>query len=290
MNILRKLKYQLNRNTLEKLYLVYIRPILEYAPEVWDNCGACLSLKLERLQLEAARIVTGLPIFTRSEIVYGETGWEPLDIRRKRRKLQMMYNIEHKNAPTYLNDLVPPKIHSLTNYPLRNGDDIVLPFCRLSVTSESFFPATIREWNKLDVSTRNLDSISKFKSALKKDTQISQVPNYYSFGQRKLNIIWTQLRYSVSSLNHDLYRMNIVNDPFCRCGGVENVHHFFFECPLYEDNRTNLLNNIGWIPDNIQKDVNLLTCGNSDLTYDQNIRLLRHVFVFVKESGRFSIV
>ena len=38
------------------MYLVYIRPIFEYACEVWDNCGICHSNKLEKLQLETARI------------------------------------------------------------------------------------------------------------------------------------------------------------------------------------------------------------------------------------------
>jgi hypothetical protein len=31
--------------------------------EVWDNCGVGNSNKLDHLQLEAARIATGLPIF-----------------------------------------------------------------------------------------------------------------------------------------------------------------------------------------------------------------------------------
>jgi hypothetical protein len=47
------------------MYLVYIRPLFEYACEVWDNCGIDYSDKLEKLQLDAARIVTGLPIFTK---------------------------------------------------------------------------------------------------------------------------------------------------------------------------------------------------------------------------------
>ena len=58
--VLRKLKYKLNRENLEQLYLIYIRPIFEYACEVWNNCGVSNSCKLERLQLEAARIITGL--------------------------------------------------------------------------------------------------------------------------------------------------------------------------------------------------------------------------------------
>jgi hypothetical protein len=65
LGILRKLKYRLSRQNLEKLYLIYIRPIFEYACEKWDNCGVCYSTKLEKLQLDAARIVTGLPIFTK---------------------------------------------------------------------------------------------------------------------------------------------------------------------------------------------------------------------------------
>ena len=54
--VLRKLKYKLNRKNLEKLYLIYIRPIFEYACEVWDNCGVSNSCKLVRLQLEAVEL------------------------------------------------------------------------------------------------------------------------------------------------------------------------------------------------------------------------------------------
>jgi hypothetical protein len=55
---------------------------------VWDNCGIGYSDKLEKFQLDAARIVTGLPIFTKSEYLYAETGWETLSERRYCRKLQ----------------------------------------------------------------------------------------------------------------------------------------------------------------------------------------------------------
>ena len=57
---MRKLKCKLNKQNVGKLYLIYIRPIFEYACEVWDNCGVFDSCKLETLQLKAARIITGL--------------------------------------------------------------------------------------------------------------------------------------------------------------------------------------------------------------------------------------
>jgi hypothetical protein len=48
--------------------------------------GEC---RLNTFFLNAARIVTGLPIFTKSEYLYAETGWETLSERRYRRKLQL---------------------------------------------------------------------------------------------------------------------------------------------------------------------------------------------------------
>ena len=60
---LRKLKFKLKRNYLEKIYLIFIRPILEYASEVWLNCGQFNSNRLEKMQIEAAGIVDGFPCY-----------------------------------------------------------------------------------------------------------------------------------------------------------------------------------------------------------------------------------
>ena len=76
----------------------------------------------------------------------------------------MFYNIQNNNVPGYLCDLIPPTIQSATVYPLRNWSDIIIPFRRLSNTYDSFIPSTIRQWNSLDPSLRNVDSISKFKT------------------------------------------------------------------------------------------------------------------------------
>ena len=84
---------------LDKRYIVYFRPLFEYACEIqiWDNRGIRNSQKLKQLQMEAVRIVTVLPMFTNNEILYIETGWELLSVRQKRRKLQLFYNIVNKN-------------------------------------------------------------------------------------------------------------------------------------------------------------------------------------------------
>ena len=83
---MRKLKYILPRNVLSSIYLLYVRPILEYASELWDNCTVEISEKLETVQLEAGRIVTGLPKFASRASIYYETGWLPLHLRRTHKK------------------------------------------------------------------------------------------------------------------------------------------------------------------------------------------------------------
>lgn len=293
LNVLRKLKYRISRSNLEKLYLTFIRPLLEYACEVWDNMGVGYCKKLEQLQLEAARIVTGLPIFTSNRIIYDEIGWETLAERRERRKLQLFYNIQHNNAPAYLCNSIPPTIQSTAVYPLRNGNDIIYPFCRLSLTQESFIPSTIRLWNNLNVVTRNIDSLGKFKTELKnlKLNSKAQVPKHYDFGNRKLNIILTQLRCSASFLNYDLNRVNIISDPSCSCGAkFEDSRHFFFYCPKYSNIRTKLFNNLNWLPDNSLLNLNTLTSGDKSLTNVENERIIKNVYEFIKESKRFLIV
>ena len=59
VNVMRKIKFQLDRRSLEIIYISFIRPLLEYADVVWDNCTRYEVSAIEKVQLEAARIVTG---------------------------------------------------------------------------------------------------------------------------------------------------------------------------------------------------------------------------------------
>jgi hypothetical protein len=97
--VLRKLKFILKQEILEINYLTFIRPLLKYSCEVWGNCSQTNNDKLEKLQLEAARIVTGLTVYSSRDSLYQETGWGKLSSRRERRKLCLMYNMYHGHAP-----------------------------------------------------------------------------------------------------------------------------------------------------------------------------------------------
>ncbi len=59
INIMRSLKFKLSRKTLQTIYIAFIRPVLEYGNIIWDNCLLSEKYELDKIQDEAARIVTG---------------------------------------------------------------------------------------------------------------------------------------------------------------------------------------------------------------------------------------
>ena len=110
ISYLRKIKYQFSKQTLNTLYCTYIRPLLEYASEVWDGSTQADANRLEQVQLNKARIVTGLPVFASLDSLYYETGWETLSQRRTNKKLTFMFKIVNNETPGYLKNLLPNRV------------------------------------------------------------------------------------------------------------------------------------------------------------------------------------
>lgn len=187
-------------------------------------------------------------------------------------------------APNYLCDLVPPTTRSTTIYPLRSGSDLIVPFCRLSLTTDSFFPSIIKSWNKLDTSIRNVDTITKFTNALRLNSDYpKQVPKHFCYGPRKRNVILSQIMCSASFLNYDLFKVNIVASPNCNCRSPrEDAEHFFFFCKIYSLLRNDVLQSLSWVPFNIDLNLNLITKGSDNLTLDEHIHVFRNAYKFIR--------
>ena len=58
INILRKFKFILDRKIRKNIFYI-CQTLLEYADVIWDNMSISLNKKIENVQLEASRIVTG---------------------------------------------------------------------------------------------------------------------------------------------------------------------------------------------------------------------------------------
>ena len=59
LNLMRSLKFKIKRTALERIYISFIRPVLEYSDSVWDNWSTETEKQLDAVHVEAARIITG---------------------------------------------------------------------------------------------------------------------------------------------------------------------------------------------------------------------------------------
>ena len=264
---------------------------MEYASEVWDNCGQINSDRLEKVQLEAARIVTGLPSFASINSIYIETGWEKLKTRREARKLVLFYKIVNGQVPDYLTELVPPTVGDTNNYNLRNRLNISQPSYRLSTYRQSYFPSTIKSWNTLDLNLRQLPTLPSFKSKLQqKYFQPKTVPSYFSFGDRYLSVLHARLRNKCSSLNSDLFKSNLVPSASCSCGYKnECSEHFLLYCNKFNLLRNNMLIELNMLDmRGLPVNIDILLFGNDDLSVEINTFIFSCVQKYIKDTRRFS--
>ena len=283
---MRKLKYTFHRVALNQIYLCYVLPIFEYSSIVWDNFTVQDSSTLDKLQNEAARIVTGLTRSVSLENLYRECGWVPLTIRRNEQKLAFMYKAVNGEIPEYISDLIPPFVRDVTNYPLRNNNNLTIPFTRTETSRKSCIPS-VSLWNSLGENTRNSSSLSCFKNNLRIfGTDGNQVPQYYLSGEKYWSVLHTRIRNNCSSLNNDLYNNHLSLDPYCNCGNeIEDTEHLFFNCPKFIDTCILLFNATRNLhPLNTDK----LLKGDINLTSQESTTIFIAFQNYIKNTGRFT--
>ena len=284
INIMRKLKFQLDRKSLQTIYFSFIRPLLEYADVIWDNCFQYEANELEKIQNEAARIVTGATKLVSINNLLKETGWELLSTRRKKHKLSLFYKMNNGLCPSYLTSLVPPTVGNNTIYSLRNATNIQTIHARSQLYYNSFLPSVIRDWNTLPMDTRNANSLNSFKYKL--NTDIKLPPVYFNDGTRHGQIYHSRLRTGCSSLNSHLYAKHLIDSPLCICGEVEDTNHYLLQCDRYADLRRDMLNTITTF---CPPTFNTLIWGNSELSLESNKEIFLSVQNFILKSKRFKI-
>ena len=251
---------------------------------MWNNCTQYESLGLEQIQYEAARIVTGATRLVSINSLLTETGWETLSARRKNHKLVMFYKMQNDLCPVYLSSLVPRTVGSSVSYNLRNAGDIQTVNTNTQLYYTSFLPSVIREWNDLSGEIQNANSIATFKYNLKRLSNVSSPPLYYSSGNRTCQIHHTRIRTNCSSLNQHLFSKHIVLDPHCVCGEVEDSRHFLLECNLYQNIRNDMLAAVSRI---CLPTLNSLLYGSTAVSVNDNIMIFKAVQTFILKSKRF---
>ena len=280
INILQALKFQLDRKSLEIMYFSFVRPILEYADIIWDNCYNFEKEAIEKVQWEAARIVTGATKSCSRVKLLEDTGWDTMEKRRYKHRMVIFFKMIKNMAPTYLANLIPPSVHQVSQRNLRNYSDLTVPRSRTNLYNKSFIPVATREWNSLPENMKTCTSLASFKNLL--DQGKPKVPKYYYQGERNAQVLHARLRLGCSSLNADLYNNHISENNRCSCGLPETAEHFLLHCNNYITLRRQTIHHI-----NVAYNTEILLKGCPLYSDDVNGEIFNTVHRFIVGSKRF---
>ena len=186
-------------------------------------------------------------------------------------------------APAYLQNTLKTQN---VKYNLRNQDHLPPMKCRTATHQKSFFPQTISDWNNLDQNIRNTDNLPNFEVQLSNDNK-EIIPKWFFTGKRYPSLIHGKLRMLCSPLNDHLYsHIHVIDSPQCPCGHVrETTKHYLLECPLFQNERQEMLqklNNISFNPT-----LHNLLYGDCNVDEKTNITAFEIIQSFIERSDRF---
>lgn len=146
-------------------YKTLVRPLLEYASSAWDPFTQREIHMLEMVQRRAARYVMNR--YNKQSSVtdmLNELKWETLELRREKRRLEMLYKIHHELVGISKENLKPRSYRSRHSHQLAYE----IPSSATDYHRYSFYPRTIRKWNSIPVDILNAKSLAEFKLDLSK--------------------------------------------------------------------------------------------------------------------------
>ncbi|XP_072030693.1 uncharacterized protein [Amphiura filiformis] len=146
-------------------YNMLVRPILEYAGEVWDPHSNIQKQRIEMIQRRAARFCcSDFKRYSSVTTMLARLCWDTLEERRRRNRLTMLYKItkglvgiEGKHYLMPANDTRTRGSNSLKFQRL---------YTRLDVHKGSFFVNTVADWNELPDEVVNSPTVEVFKQRL----------------------------------------------------------------------------------------------------------------------------
>ena len=119
---------------------------------------------LGRIQYHAALAITGTWKGTNQNKIYEELGWESLSDRRWSRRIFHYYKIENNLTHPYLRTPIPPIRTHLFGSRSENVQNEIR--CKSKSYSNSFYPDSIRCWNKIGPELCNSLNLKCFKSSI----------------------------------------------------------------------------------------------------------------------------
>ena len=291
--VLRSVKY-LKRKTLDLLFKVTVRSVIDYALPIYGNNLKITDLnRLEQLQYNAAKLVTGALHFTGRDKLNEELGWETIKKRIDYLGLNIFHKIHVKETRPLLFGCLTTLDRDKHHYLRSKGGYMPYPNYGNKYLN-SFFPYISKIWNNLPNNIKSL-SLEDFKKELK--IFLKPVRNrHYNVGPKQSNSYLARIRTGRTNLNQDKFTIGLTDEPTCLClSRNETSEHYLLDCFLYSTERQTLFNLAEHIIPNFQTiskkgKFKILTKGidsdNPDF-YQTNKKISLAVQNFILKTKRF---
>ena len=192
----------------------------------------------------------------------------------------MFYKMCNSLSPAYLSSLVPPTVHSISRYHLRNENDLQTVNARTTVYYQSILPSVVRDWDSLPDDHRNAITVDSFKCHLKHNKQV--IPIHFNIGHKKLQVLHTRLRTKCSALNYDLFIKRYCSLTVMSMRRGRKRRTLLFEVHFYRNQLAELISTVSQFHRVI---IDCLLRGNNNLP--KKGPYIRGVQAYIKDSKRF---
>ena len=166
VGLLHHMACKLSPELVTKLYLSFVRPILEYASLAWHfSISASEALALERIQASVARKVLRADWLTPKATLLRQLNWPSLGWRRSVACLTLFHKLITEPSPP-LSECLPPFSSEHSARQTRKPLQLALSRYKSSNRLKSFFPASAILWNTLPDNLQKLKNSNIFKKKL----------------------------------------------------------------------------------------------------------------------------
>ena len=232
------------------LYESSIRPILEYASEVWGDVSKTNAQKLTTVQHHALKASLGVNRRSHTADVCIEAQVPPLEPRRKLQVLRFWKNLHIHPRPLtkFLTELPQKKRlqkkqrSSFLERATKFMGELQLSHEEVLTLKKDEYKNYERDlWEKQRQARGRVDERSAHYTLVQPDFTMTR-PTDYGKSKRKTVAEWHGLRLGTLPLNKFLSSIARHPDGQCECKtGEESVEHFLMLCPTHKDPREKMV-------------------------------------------------
>ena len=165
LGMLRRIKFNLPKETLLMLYNTMVLPLIDYGNVVYSNCSATSMKKLQVMQNKGARMILNCHYRTHIVDMLKELKWLNVKDRAEFHKMCLVYKSKNGLVPSYISDLmsqVTERHEHETRSRTQNNLCLVKP--KNNQLKRSFQYSGALGWNNLSTEIRSAPSLTSFKA------------------------------------------------------------------------------------------------------------------------------